>query len=151
MSDERESEHSSSGDFHNILPEHNPHSTTLSWQPGRSPQCNDTSSTRYDNSMCGAHSIPFLIYFFIESDLNYKLKLISSTDEWVESCQPNPCQYEGKCVTSGMKQICQCKGHFTGRFCALTMCELDPCVFGKCELTNSGFKVVPLNKLKRKL
>lgn len=77
----------------------------------------------------------------IDLDINYKLKLISSTDDWVESCQPNPCQYEGKCITSGQKEICQCKGPFTGRFCGLTMCELDPCVFGQCELTSNGFKV----------
>lgn len=59
----------------------------------------------------------------------------------MESCQPNPCQSEGKCVASGEKKVCQCRGHFTGRFCGLNMCELDPCVFGQCELTNSGFKV----------
>lgn len=73
-------------------------------------------------------------------DINYKLKLISTTDDWVESCNPNPCLYGGKCI-SGKKQTCQCKSHFTGRFCSLTMCELDPCVFGQCELTTTGFKV----------
>lgn len=26
------------------------------------------------------------------------------------------------------------------RFCGLGMCEVDPCVFGKCLLTNTGFK-----------
>lgn len=77
----------------------------------------------------------------VQPDVNYKLKLVSTSDEWVESCSPNPCQYEGKCVASGKGQTCQCKGHFTGRFCGLTMCELDPCVFGQCELTNNGFKV----------
>jgi hypothetical protein len=76
-----------------------------------------------------------------QTDMNYKLKLISTTDDWVESCNPNPCQYGGKCILSGKKQTCQCKSHFTGRFCSLTMCELDPCVFGQCELTASGFKV----------
>lgn len=59
----------------------------------------------------------------------------------MEDCNPNPCQNGGKCVTRGVKQICQCVGHFTGRFCGLTMCELDPCVFGKCELTSNNFKV----------
>ena len=81
------------------------------------------------------------LFFSNKPDINYKLKLISSTDDWVESCQPNPCQFGGKCMMSGQKQMCQCKGHFTGRFCGLTMCELDPCVFGQCELTNNGFKV----------
>lgn len=69
------------------------------------------------------------------------MKLITTTDDWVEDCNPNPCQNGGKCVTMGTKKVCQCIGHFTGRFCGLTMCELDPCVFGKCELTTNNFKV----------
>jgi hypothetical protein len=82
--------------------------------------------------------------FRLHADINYKMKLITSTDDWVESCSPNPCQHGGKCIASGKKQICQCVGHFTGRFCGLTMCELDPCVFGQCELTGIGFKVEKL-------
>ncbi|CRK91200.1 CLUMA_CG004883, isoform A [Clunio marinus] len=81
----------------------------------------------------------------VQSDLNYKLKLISTTDDWVEACHPNPCQFGGKCITSSKKQVCQCNGHFTGRFCALNMCELDPCIFGQCTLTNSSFKVLKYN------
>lgn len=81
------------------------------------------------------------IKLYYTSDPNHKLKLISTSDDFVESCEPNPCQNGGKCITSGIKKICQCKSHFTGRFCSLTMCELDPCVFGRCELTNNGFKV----------
>lgn len=69
------------------------------------------------------------------------MKLITTTDDWVEDCNPNPCQNGGKCVTMGKKRVCQCIGHFTGRFCGLTMCELDPCVFGECELTSNHFKV----------
>lgn len=76
----------------------------------------------------------------ITSDSNYKLKLVSS-DNWVESCQPNPCQFGGKCITSGDKRMCQCRTHFTGRFCGLNMCELEPCIFGQCELTPASFKV----------
>lgn len=73
------------------------------------------------------------------------MKLISNSDDWVESCKPNPCQYDGKCISSKNGQRCQCKGHFTGRFCGLTMCQLDPCVYGQCELTNSTFKVIVKN------
>ncbi|KAL7030062.1 hypothetical protein ACKWTF_006501 [Chironomus riparius] len=76
----------------------------------------------------------------VQSDINFKIKLITSTEDWVESCNPNPCQHGGKCILSGKKQICQCIGHYTGRFCGLTMCELEPCVFGQCELTVNGFK-----------
>lgn len=75
----------------------------------------------------------------ITSDANYKFKLVSS-DNWVESCQPNPCQFGGKCISSGEKRMCQCRTHFTGRFCGLNMCELEPCIFGQCELTPASFK-----------
>uniref|UniRef100_A0A182W5H3 Cubilin n=1 Tax=Anopheles minimus TaxID=112268 RepID=A0A182W5H3_9DIPT len=77
----------------------------------------------------------------LQEDAGYKMKLISNTDEWVESCKPNPCQYGGKCITAGHKRgVCQCYGHFTGRFCGLNICELEPCFFGKCELTPTSFK-----------
>uniref|UniRef100_A0A6E8PJD8 Uncharacterized protein n=1 Tax=Aedes aegypti TaxID=7159 RepID=A0A6E8PJD8_AEDAE len=77
----------------------------------------------------------------LQNDIGYKMKLITNEDEWVESCKPNPCQYGGKCVMQkDDRGICQCRGHYTGRFCGLTMCELEPCYFGKCELTQSSFK-----------
>lgn len=31
------------------------------------------------------------------------------------------------------------------RFCALTICEMEPCIFGKCELTTTSFKVCSNN------
>ncbi|XP_055617633.1 uncharacterized protein LOC129762992 isoform X3 [Toxorhynchites rutilus septentrionalis] len=76
----------------------------------------------------------------LQTDISYKMKLISSDEEWVESCKPNPCQSGGKCIMQKNRGICQCRGHFTGRFCGLNMCELEPCYFGKCELTQSSFK-----------
>uniref|UniRef100_A0A182JN34 Cubilin n=1 Tax=Anopheles atroparvus TaxID=41427 RepID=A0A182JN34_ANOAO len=76
----------------------------------------------------------------LQEDAGYKMKLIANTDEWVESCKPNPCQYGGKCIASHQRGLCQCYGHFTGRFCGLNICELEPCFFGKCELTPSSFK-----------
>ncbi|XP_062537723.1 uncharacterized protein LOC134206060 isoform X2 [Armigeres subalbatus] len=77
----------------------------------------------------------------LQSDIGYKMKLITNEDEWVESCKPNPCQSGGKCVMrKDDRGICQCRSYFTGRFCGLTMCELEPCYFGKCELTQSSFK-----------
>ncbi|XP_055912798.1 uncharacterized protein LOC129946580 isoform X2 [Eupeodes corollae] len=75
----------------------------------------------------------------IQQDNNYKLKLASG-DKSVESCQLNPCQFNGKCVAKNGKNHCQCHGHYTGRFCGLNSCELEPCVFGKCELTATNFK-----------
>uniref|UniRef100_A0A182N197 Cubilin n=1 Tax=Anopheles dirus TaxID=7168 RepID=A0A182N197_9DIPT len=78
----------------------------------------------------------------LQEDAGYKMKLISNADEWVESCRPNPCQYGGKCIAAGQARrgVCQCYGHFTGRFCGLNICELEPCFFGKCELTPTSFK-----------
>ncbi|XP_065085313.1 uncharacterized protein LOC135707424 isoform X2 [Ochlerotatus camptorhynchus] len=77
----------------------------------------------------------------MQNDIAYKMKLITNEDEWVESCKPNPCQYGGKCIMQAKNRgMCQCRGYFTGRFCGLNMCELEPCYFGKCELTQSSFK-----------
>lgn len=75
-----------------------------------------------------------------QPDAKFKMKLIRG-DDWVESCDSDPCLYNGKCVLSGDKYSCQCRGYYIGRFCGLTMCEMDPCVFGKCELTPTSFKV----------
>uniref|UniRef100_A0A8D8UV33 Cubilin n=1 Tax=Cacopsylla melanoneura TaxID=428564 RepID=A0A8D8UV33_9HEMI len=77
----------------------------------------------------------------LRQDYNYKSKLLrGSSDTGVESCQPNPCQNGGKCFSNGARSFCQCVGHYTGMLCALTMCELEPCLFGTCELTPIGYK-----------
>ncbi|ERL91607.1 hypothetical protein D910_08937 [Dendroctonus ponderosae] len=73
-------------------------------------------------------------------DDQYKKKLINCEHKNVESCNPNPCQNEGKCTNKKSNKICQCIGHFTGLFCAITQCDLEPCVFGSCELTNTSYK-----------
>ncbi|KAJ8894758.1 hypothetical protein PR048_000065 [Dryococelus australis] len=76
----------------------------------------------------------------VQPDSSYKLKLLrGSEDGSVESCHPNPCQNGGKCVSRGQRNSCQCISHFTGMFCALTMCELEPCLFGRCQLTATSF------------
>lgn len=77
--------------------------------------------------------------FKVYEDKGYKPKL-ATKDVWVESCAPNPCQYRGKCVDTGREKKCECRGHFSGRFCGLTICDFDPCLFGECELTETSFK-----------
>ncbi|XP_071451365.1 uncharacterized protein [Hetaerina americana] len=101
----------------------------------------------------------------VEADPNYKMKLLHCSkygpkskengDEnelsssalgerkipSVESCHPNPCLHGGKCVGGpGMhgRRTCQCKGYYTGLFCALTVCDLEPCVFGLCVLSGDA-------------
>ncbi|KAL3285248.1 hypothetical protein HHI36_019358 [Cryptolaemus montrouzieri] len=72
-------------------------------------------------------------------DEEFKTKLLKFKNE-VESCEPNPCRQGGKCIRKGARRFCECVGHFTGMFCALTKCDLDPCVFGTCELTPNTYK-----------
>ncbi|KAJ8978845.1 hypothetical protein NQ317_004456, partial [Molorchus minor] len=76
----------------------------------------------------------------VQFDDNYRHKLINYRHKEVESCNPNPCQNGGKCLTKKLRKFCQCAGHYTGLFCALSKCELEPCAFGTCELTNTSYK-----------
>lgn len=78
------------------------------------------------------------------ADLQYKRKLATG-DDTVESCQPNPCLANGRCISappSAGGNRCACTGYRTGRFCALTACEVSPCMYGKCQLTGNGYKCV---------
>ncbi|XP_017779050.1 PREDICTED: uncharacterized protein LOC108564494 isoform X2 [Nicrophorus vespilloides] len=76
----------------------------------------------------------------VEEDVNFMDKIMKHKSENVESCKPNPCLNEGKCVHNGSQKLCQCLKYYTGIFCALTQCDLDPCVFGSCQLTENSFK-----------
>ncbi|KAJ9597354.1 hypothetical protein L9F63_011794 [Diploptera punctata] len=70
----------------------------------------------------------------------YRIKLVrGSEDSSVESCYPNPCLNGGKCINSGLRRSCQCTSHFTGMFCALTLCDMQPCAFGQCKLTPTSY------------
>lgn len=62
----------------------------------------------------GANGIPLNGSLRVQADVNYKIKLLRQEENIVESCNPNPCQNKGKCVTKGNKKFCQCTGHFTG-------------------------------------
>lgn len=72
------------------------------------------------------------------TDPGYKVKLVQVRDTRVESCEPNPCLNEGRCVSSGTRGRCRCPGQWTGLMCGLSVCELAPCVFGECLVLASG-------------
>ncbi|CAG9865029.1 unnamed protein product [Phyllotreta striolata] len=76
----------------------------------------------------------------VQYDSNYRVKLRNYKERKVESCLPNPCQNGGKCLERNSTKYCQCIGYYTGLFCALTKCELEPCTFGTCELTDTSYK-----------
>ncbi|XP_050299041.1 uncharacterized protein LOC126737949 isoform X2 [Anthonomus grandis grandis] len=97
----------------------------------------NTMQIRQKSAAQGSHLNGTLKVLF---DEEYKKKLISYNHNDVESCKPNPCQHGGKCINKKNKKVCQCTGHFTGLFCAITQCDLEPCVFGTCELTNTSYK-----------
>ncbi|XP_065162399.1 uncharacterized protein [Atheta coriaria] len=97
----------------------------------------NTLHLRQKHGMLG---IPLNGTLRVHPDLTHMEKIIKHNSEYVESCRPNPCMHDGKCVHNGTQKICQCLKHFTGIFCALTHCDLEPCVFGKCELTETSFK-----------
>ncbi|XP_056636815.1 uncharacterized protein LOC130445275 [Diorhabda sublineata] len=88
----------------------------------------------------GPHGIPLNGTLKVQFDANYKTKLINYKDREVESCNPNPCENGGKCIAKNSTKFCQCTGYYTGLFCALTKCELDPCAFGTCELAGTSYK-----------
>ena len=75
----------------------------------------------------------------LKFDEKFKSKLVDNLDRlFVESCEPNPCFNQGKCVQNQTQFMCQCPPHFTGLFCYLSVCDLKPCVFGKCALTETN-------------
>ncbi|XP_059470868.1 uncharacterized protein LOC132193927 isoform X2 [Neocloeon triangulifer] len=83
----------------------------------------------------------------VEQDLGLRQKLLSpSLGSGVDSCSPDPCQNGGQCIASSSLKhktrpnTCRCPGHFTGPLCALTLCDLSPCMFGTCELTAGSFR-----------
>lgn len=83
---------------------------------------------------------PQMWTFLLCADPQFKLKILRLPDDSsVETCRPNPCLNGGKCLNSAVRKTCQCSSHFTGLFCALTQCELEPCLFGICELTTTGY------------
>ncbi|XP_025834353.1 cubilin-like, partial [Agrilus planipennis] len=101
--------------------------------------------TSYVNTLCfrqksGPLGFPFNGSLQIHNDSHFKEKLRKHHQSAVDFCEPNPCEHAGKCVSNANKSFCQCNGHFAGLFCGLTKCELNPCIFGTCELTGNNYK-----------
>ncbi|XP_068083923.1 uncharacterized protein [Anabrus simplex] len=97
-------------------------------------------NTLHVRQRSGARGVRLNATVRVQPDSNYKLKLVRiSEDSSVESCHPNPCQNGGKCLSIGNRRSCQCTSHFTGMFCALTLCEMEPCLFGQCQLTDKSY------------
>ncbi|KAK5642078.1 hypothetical protein RI129_008245 [Pyrocoelia pectoralis] len=97
----------------------------------------NTLSVRQKSEKVG---IPLNASIKVRYDDNFKVKLLSFKDDALEFCSRNPCLNGGRCIEKGDKQFCQCLGYYTGLFCALTQCELEPCIFGQCELTTTNYK-----------
>ena len=60
----------------------------------------------------------------------------------VDNCVYEPCSNNGQCVKKVLSDIelniCECKIHWTGVFCHLTLCDLNPCgIYGLCKLVNN--------------
>lgn len=71
-------------------------------------------NTLYVRQRGGLTGVPLNGSLRVQSDVNYKIKLLRQQESLVETCNPNPCQNQGKCISNGNKKICQCTGHFTG-------------------------------------
>ncbi|KAG5899365.1 hypothetical protein JTB14_036854 [Gonioctena quinquepunctata] len=97
-------------------------------------------NTLHLRQLNGPHGVPLNGSLKVRFDEKFKAKLMGNKEMDVESCTPNPCENGGKCIEKQKRKFCRCVGHFTGLFCALTKCELDPCAFGTCELTDSSYR-----------
>lgn len=80
-------------------------------QPGNEHEYRNVSNTM--DYVTFVH-LPCAFFVVVFADFNYKYKLATGNDE-VESCHPSPCKNDGKCITNGNINRCQCFGHFTGR------------------------------------
>lgn len=91
------------------------------WTSGHEPklyftvQVMITKGHFYSTSLLCSLYYSVLLFRLMLSDNNYKMKLVSG-DKSVEACQPNPCQYNGKCIANNGSSFCQCMGHYTGRY-----------------------------------
>lgn len=85
-----------------------------------SPLSAPVSITSYLNTLHirqrgGVNGIPLNGSLRVQNDGNYKIKLLRQQDSIVETCNPNPCKNDGRCINSNNRKKCQCPGHFTGK------------------------------------
>ncbi|XP_023228019.1 cubilin-like [Centruroides sculpturatus] len=83
----------------------------------------------------------YIIKFKTFIDTQFVSKTLFFPSSYVDACIPNPCQHEGICVTNeDFTSYCNCQGQFTGLFCHIQWCDLQPCgEHGYCNLTESSY------------
>ncbi|KAL4234952.1 hypothetical protein ACF0H5_006594 [Mactra antiquata] len=60
-----------------------------------------------------------------------------------DECLNDTCQHGGQCLTvEDNRYKCSCSLKYTGLFCQVNKCDLQPCVHGACNLTDTGFLCV---------
>ncbi|KAF5270044.1 hypothetical protein FQR65_LT05843 [Abscondita terminalis] len=89
-------------------------------------------NTLYVRQKSGVNGIPLNASVKVKIDENYKTKLLKLKEGTSEFCKRNPCLNGGRCVEKGLKQFASALDTI--------QCELEPCVFGKCELTTNTYK-----------
>ncbi|OXA61797.1 Protocadherin Fat 1 [Folsomia candida] len=78
-------------------------------------------------------------------DENFRAKVLADGDRLLklDGCMNNPCANGGSCISeNGKHHICRCTAPFTGPFCGLSLCDLNPCLFGDCILGEKSIKCV---------
>ncbi|XP_067130878.1 uncharacterized protein [Centruroides vittatus] len=87
------------------------------------------------------HAPFYILKFKTFIDTQFVSKTLFFPSSYVDACIPNPCQHEGICVTNeDFTSYCNCQGQFTGLFCHIQWCDLQPCgEHGYCNLTESSY------------
>ncbi|CAL8100723.1 unnamed protein product [Orchesella dallaii] len=92
--------------------------------------------------LAGYHGAKWNAQIITTLDENFRAEVIADGDRLLllNACSPNPCSNGGTCVTEKGRHICRCPAPFTGPFCALSLCDLNPCLFGECVMEGKTFK-----------
>ncbi|RWS06532.1 neurogenic locus notch-like protein, partial [Dinothrombium tinctorium] len=80
-----------------------------------------------------------LLYKVVNNPQLKNLTIYLPREYPVDTCAYDPCSSNGRCIRKRLRDemvdICECSKHYTGVFCHLTLCDLDPCgAYGVCKL-----------------